>query len=155
MKKVYGIFNGCYSDWNVNGFFLDKDKAKKYCAIKNKDNKDNYDNYYVIELNEIDAKIPKVKLKYYYEMCVRFDTKNPMNYTIDEPIIDYYLGDNKANNSRYNVFTNNGWFRYQFNCDSDKKALKIISDKYMEALEKYSECADYDMAFNSIGSKHI
>lgn len=154
MEKVYGIFSGCYSDWSVHGFFTDIDKAERYCALQNKDG-DGWDEYYVMELNEIDAQVSDVKLKYYYDMCVRF-TENPNKYTIDEPSYDYYLGKDKSKSSQYNYFNNgSGWFSYSFNCDSDDKALKIIKDKYMEVLEKYSECGDFNMSAESVGSKHV
>ena len=30
MNKIYGIFNGFYSDWNVFGYFTDDDLVRKY-----------------------------------------------------------------------------------------------------------------------------
>jgi hypothetical protein len=61
MDKVYGIFSGAYSDWNVHGFLEDKDKAQKYCAIQNQ-GLDSYDSYYIIEIERMDVKVKDVKL---------------------------------------------------------------------------------------------
>ena len=153
-NKIYAIFSGSYSDWKVHGYFLDKDKAEKYCAIKNQ-KLDSFDSYYVVELNPINSNIPNVKLKYFYKMCIRFQD-NPNKYTIDEPFREYYLGKDKERISRYNIFKNgSGWFSYSFNCESDEKALKIIKDKYMEVLEKYNECKNYELSCEALGSKHI
>ena len=46
---VYGIFCGQYSDWDVIGYFNNKEDAEKYIAFEN--NKLGYEEYYIIELN--------------------------------------------------------------------------------------------------------
>ena len=66
--KIYGIFNGEYSDWDVLGYYTNREEAEKRCAINNK--KCGYYDEYVIELECLDGKVemPKDKLHYLHEV---------------------------------------------------------------------------------------
>jgi hypothetical protein len=117
MDKVYGIFSGAYSDWDVHGFLEDKDEAEKYCAVKNQE-LDSYDSYYIIGIDKMNAKIGNIELKYYYTVTFRFD-HNPRNYTRDNASYDYYIGEDKKSFSKYNHNNRGwGWISFNFNADS-------------------------------------
>lgn len=154
MDKVYGIFSGAYSDWNVHGFLEDKEKARKYCAVQNERlGEDSYDSYYIVEIEKMDVEIKDVKLKYYYDVTFRFDS-SPTKYTMDEASYDYYIGENKKPYTKYNNHVW-GWISFHFNAETKEKAEKIAQDKYAQLLYYYSENNDFDESAKLMGATHI
>jgi len=147
-KKIYAIMNSYYSDWNIHGYMEDKDKAEKYCAFKNQ-TADEFNQLYVIDLNEINADVSKVVLKYYHSVC--FDFPNGMRDEDDR--YKYYVGEDIPSDTRYNLFKDNtGWINFSFNCETRKKAEKIAQDKYAQFMSYYSENQNYDMSARLIGA---
>ncbi len=69
--KIYGIFNGEYSDWNVLGYYTTREEAEKRCAIKNEEYR--YSEEYVIELDCLDGTVKTTENKLYYLHEVVFD----------------------------------------------------------------------------------
>lgn len=155
INKVYGIFSGCYSDWNVYGFIDNKEDAEKYCASENNKNKDipHIDNLYVIELNDLkgDLNFKDVKLKYYHTVLFDFDFKNDdVGMRDDEPDrYEYYIGETKENKIIYDIRYR--WISFSLNCEIREKAEKIAQDKFAEFLYHYSENNNYEMSAKLIG----
>lgn len=85
MDKIYGIFRGEYSGWEVLGYCSTREEAEKQCAIHN--NASGYGYYeYVKELNCLDGKIETTKTDLYYLHEVIF-YRNKNNWVMrDEPI---------------------------------------------------------------------
>lgn len=69
--KVYGVFNGEYSDWDVVGYFTSREEAEKSCAVHN--NILGFDDEYVMELECLDGKIELPQKALYYLHTVVFD----------------------------------------------------------------------------------
>ena len=55
---IYAIFSGYDSDWNILGYFENKDDAEKYVASYN-DAADDYDNYYILKVNSLKRQISR------------------------------------------------------------------------------------------------
>jgi hypothetical protein len=149
--KVFGIFSGEYSDWQVHGYLNTEDEAEKYCALKNKGlDFDKY--YYYKELPLIKADVSNVKINYYH--CVVFDFEYGMRNDPDG--YEYYTGEPKKPQTIYNLFRDNqGWISFQFNCETREKAEKIAQDKYAEFLNYYHETGSYKKAAELIGAKEF
>lgn len=142
MNKVYGIFSGCYSDWEVHGFLEDKEEAMKYCAIQNERNE--YDSYYTLEIDKLNVKISDVKLKYYHEVV--FDFGIGMRKEPDR--FEYYIGEDKQSQIKYSSI----WITFKFNCETREKAEKIAQDKYSQLLQYYSENNSYTESAKLLGA---
>jgi len=148
MEKVYVIFSGQYSDWNVHGFFNNKDEAMKYCAFKNKSKEDSWDEYYVKEIDQIFADVKNIKLCYYHEIV--FDYKNKNFVMRDEPDrFDYYIGESKPihllQNMRYN------WIAIKVNANDRNHAEKIAQDIVGQLLYSSVELGSMDKALIKSG----
>lgn len=132
---VYAIFSGCYSDWDVHGYFLDETKAQKYCALKNKKQGEN--DFYVEKIDFINADVTEVKLKYYHEVTFQFGK----GMVKESDSYDYYSGEDRKPRITYSGC---GWISFEFNCETREKAEKIAQDKYAEFLCYYAENQDYE-----------
>ena len=96
---IYAIFSGYDCDWEIMGYFENKNDAEKYVACHN-DGVGEYDNYYILEVNslKLTEEQKNVKVKQYH--TVVFDYKNGKFVMRNEP--DRYeirLKDKKKNNS--------------------------------------------------------
>lgn len=149
MDKVYGIFNGCYSDWDVNGYFLDLELAEKYCATKNKNCK--HDEYYVITLKNIktnEEELRNVKLRYCHEVVFDYNRENKMRIEPDR--YDYFSEDRKEVNSIRTYL--NGWITFKIYSDtSDRgKVEKIASDMFNQFEYLSTELGDRELALKEL-----
>ena len=72
---IYAIFKGYDCDWEIMGYFENKDDAEKYVANHNYGAND-YDKYYILEVNslKLTEEQKNVKVKQYH--TVVFDYKN-------------------------------------------------------------------------------
>lgn len=156
--KVYGIFSGEYSDWSVHGYFIDKDLAERYCALKNQGENYYFDNYYVVEIDNIQDEVKgleNVKLKYIHEVVIDY---NNNGYKMrDEPNrYVYYSGDSKCYPNKIRTY-NSGWVAFCINSDSmeREKAEKIALDMFNEYKYLiYEYNGDKDLALRVLGDKH-
>lgn len=142
MQKVYAIFGGCYSDWSVEGFFLDKERAEKYCALKNK-GCDEYDKKYIIELNEINADVSDINIKWYYDVTFRLDKE----WVLSKDVYDFsrkgYIGKTKSVTfEHYQLANNRNWFNVCFTAKDDTHAEKIAYD-YLAQYKSLVETDGY------------
>lgn len=128
-KIIYGIFSGCYSNWEIHGYMTNREEAEKYCALKNYEDNNKWHQYYVVDINHIHLNTKDIKLKYYHEVIFDFDTGMR-----DEPNrYEYYIGEDKKPYAKYNIFNNgSGWVCFCFNCKNREKAEKIAQDKYFQ-----------------------
>lgn len=135
--KVYGIFSGEYSDWNVHGYFIDKSLAEKYCALKNR-SLDEYsscfDNYYVYELNNIqdDVKgLEDIELKYYHEIVIDYNRDKNGIIRNEPDRYKYYIGEIKKGKIRTYL---NGWISFSINSNTTdrERVEKIALDLFNE-----------------------
>ena len=144
---VYGIFSGEYSGWEVEGYFLNRKDAEKYCAVRNR--KDGYSGFYVVKIKEIKANVEKVQLKYYHEVVFDFNKgmrKEPTRY-------EYFCGKDRPKRIIYNLSpTCNGWFSVSLMAQTRQKAEKIAQDIWTKFLSYYSETGDYNIAAKLIGA---
>lgn len=73
IDKIYGIFEGAYSDWNCIGFFENEEEAYRYCA----ETESKYDNPYVMEIERINCEFSNETV--FYEYLCSFEN-NEMNW---------------------------------------------------------------------------
>ena len=133
---VYAVFCGCYSDWEVKGYFTNKEDAEKYCAIKNsKLNEEdyNFDELYVVPLSEINTEEVdlNVKLKYHHEIVFDFETSRHIGMRNEPERYAYYVGKKKETTFKCNPMM---WFSVSVTADSREKAEKIAQDYYAQFL---------------------
>lgn len=138
--KVYGIFSGQYSDWDVHGYFTDEELAEKYCALKNRGLVDDefsscYDSYYVVELDNIQDNtngLKDIELKYYHEVLIDYKNYGNDGTVRDEPNrYTSYCGEDKPIKIR-TYFS--GWISFSVTSNSTDrtKAEKIAIDMFNE-----------------------
>ena len=127
IMKVYGIFFGEYSDWNVEGFFTSKKEAEQFCVANNA--KEGYhSNFYIQELKSMTLKngVKDTKVLRHYTLV--FDLRegewklreDPQRYQI-------YTGSKKE--TKFGIWSSNERIWY---CDvtatTYNKAKKIAYD---------------------------
>lgn len=76
-NKIYLVITGYYSDWNILGYFTDKELADKYCLMRGDDDGCNeYDHPYIIPVNQITSSERLLKIDTYYEQKIIFNWEN-------------------------------------------------------------------------------
>lgn len=155
--KVYGVFSGQYSDWDVHGYFTDKDLAERYCALKNGEGIDyGSDYYYVNELYDLQSNVSgleNVKIKYYHKVTIPISGSR------------YGIPDNDPNNYREYAGENrqckiglyyDKYISFYINTNSNKreKAEKIALDLFNELKYLVEDFNDFELALRVLGSKH-
>ena len=59
---IYAIVWGEYSDWGIEGYFTDKEKAMEYCRVRNSfSDRPNEEWYYVKEIKPIHVNIKRLQ----------------------------------------------------------------------------------------------
>lgn len=149
MKKVYVIFDGCYSDIGWHGFFLTEEEARVYCEWKNKYSRDSWDEYWYSEIDLLSLEEEQKGTTVAYKVVIH-------DYEISfvEPLLV-----NKGTKNEYMLEIHEGYyshgdflvFEFVIVCDSEDKAKKITHDTLAQLREKYAECEDWDLAMSSIG----
>jgi len=154
MDKVYGIFSGAYSDWNVHGFFEDHVEAMKYCAKINKSEANYWNQCYVKTLDKIVADVRHVELQYQHEVVFDFDSNNKFTMRNTPDRFDYYIGEPKEKGLEYNIFkSQNGWVSIKLNSDSREHAEKISQDIIGKLSYKITELGKIKNALSECGFK--
>lgn len=129
---VYGVFSGCYSDWEVVGYFNNRLDADKYCAAYVDGD------CYVKEIKNLqnDKDLSKITLKYNHEIV--FDSKGDKWVMRDEPNrYTCYISDElRPNNIRNCRF----WVAFCVNIESDNRKLaEKIAQDYLYQLLAYGD----------------
>nr|DAM24346.1 MAG TPA: hypothetical protein [Caudoviricetes sp.] len=141
---VYGIFSGEYSDWDVEGYFDNKEDAEKYVAFEN--NKLGYDEYRIIELSnmKIDEKIKNTKVKYYYSVLFTYKKQKfimqntPNNYKITLEDIPRQ------------VRCGYSWIRFNLIADTREQAEKICQDLMAKIFYDFQETGDIKESIKNV-----
>ena len=129
MNKIYLIVQGCYSDWDIVGYFASKDDAERFCVKK----QNSYDEPYVMTVDCLDNSIDLSDVKTLYEHEVLFDKTNNGQQMRNEPdgyrVYDGGKEDIRANGIEPAPFKN-GWICITVNQDKfdRKRAEKIAQD---------------------------
>jgi hypothetical protein len=132
MEEMYLVIGGEYSDWWIDSYFTDKDKAEKYCLIKNK-SKTSYSELYVevVSCNESKIDYDTIVLKKYFSTI--FDLSKGKWLARKESEYEPYLGDRKETVSeRYGHINNKIWCVY-CTAKTEEQARKIAFDLIIHA----------------------
>lgn len=127
--KVYVVTDGNYSDYEVVGIFVDKDKANNYCELHtsldgNVEEWDTMDEDYKIEK-------PNMFKYYYVELTTQGEVKQ-----CEELIYKQLKSMDDIDTTLYETFF--GTFCCNVIADSEDKAIKITRDKRIQFLaDKY------------------
>ena len=131
---IYLVTSGEYSDYHIDAVFADKEKAERFCALKNNEYND-YNEYEIEEWEEDDVEIDTVsELRNMWIGC--FDQHGNLMRTVVQPTF-----------SKEKFVKQNSWFLYNrysavvFVSTTRKttaqKAEKILCDHY--AKWKYGQ----------------
>ena len=142
---VYGIFCGQYSDWDVIGYFNNKEDAEKYIAFEN--NKPGYEEYYIIELNniEIDEKNKNIKVKYYHSIF--FTYKNKKFIMLNNNPNDYKV---TLEDMPRQVRCGFDWVRFNLMANTRQQAEKICQDLMAKISYDFQETCDIKESIKNI-----
>lgn len=129
---IYLIVGGAYSDWWIDSYFTDKDKAEKYIVIKNK-GKESYDELYIQEVEENKSQLDydNIIVKKHYTLV--FDWKG-LNWVLRDAPDRYniYTGERKPTTSEEWHLNNRIWSIGVTAKDYDQ-AKKVAFDRIIEA----------------------
>lgn len=132
---VYGVFCGCYSDWQVIGYFNNRLDADKYCAAYGGGD------FYVKEIEDLqnEKDLSKISLKYEHEVIFDFNNNNDNEWIMrDEPTrYKCYISDElNPNRIEHNLGVAWGWICFCINIDKDNRKLaeKIAQDYFYQLL---------------------
>lgn len=124
MDKIYLIVSGEYSDYGVHGFFTDKTKAEKYCALKNSLDKC-YDIYSVEECGNLQKGFIESGIEVKYEHTFYVDQHGIFR---DWPWFDIVIRSKGTNRIKRR---DDGYIIYVYLSEANRdKALKIAQDMY-------------------------
>lgn len=129
MNKLYLVVQGCYSYWDIIGYFTDRDDAERFCVKEY----DKYDEPYVKAVDCLDGGIDLADVKVLYEHEVLFDkTKDGWQMRNEPERYNVYDG------NKYDIKANEimpspssvKWIKVMVNQDkfNRKKAEKIAQD---------------------------
>ena len=122
---IYAIFSGYDSDWEIMGYFENKDDAEKYVANHN-DGADDYDKYYILEVNslKLTEEQNNIKVKQYH--TVVFDYKNGKFVMRNEP--DRYEVRLKDKERIIQISYCYRWMSFNFVSEDREEAERICQD---------------------------
>lgn len=145
MSKIYLVVEGCYSYWNILGYFTNKGEAEKWCVLK----REEYDEPYVLTANCLDGKddVSDVHPLYSHEVVFRY--KNGSWNMMNEPDrYSVYSGDAKSNCIDCGSWRN--WIKITVNQDrfNRKKAEKTAQDLLYRYLEMRETTENAQKEFN-------
>lgn len=136
MNKIYLVVQGCYSDWDIVGYFTSRDDAERFCIKE----QNKYNEPCVMTVDCLDGDIDLSDVKTLYEHDVFFDKTNNGWQMRNEPD-RYKVYDSNEENIRankiepspyYRVISSpyTSWIRITVNQDKfdRKKAEKIAQD---------------------------
>lgn len=126
---IYGVFNGIYSDWEVIGYFTDRELADKYCALHD---------CYVIELENLDNEEDLSKVKVFYQHYIAFDIENN-RYVMQtgSTRYDVYAAEERKKNSVKIQGWKTEYILFAINTDKpdDRKRCEKIAQDYLAQLK--------------------
>ena len=131
---IYAIFSGYDSDWNILGYFENKDDAEKYVASHN-DVADDYDKYYILEVNslKLTEEQKNIKVKQYHSVV--FDYRNRKFVMRNEP--DRYKVLLKDKERMIQISYCYRWISFNFVSENREEAERICQD-LINQIESYN-----------------
>lgn len=147
MGKIYGVFDGEYSDWGIRGFFNTRDEAEKYCCL--------HTDCYIEVMSDLSNKEDLSDIKVFYEHEIGFELERggvkphlPAGWNDYTSFIKTIRMRNEPN--RYNFysaeqlrdnhiefnFNNCGWIYFHINTTKadDRKRCEKIAQDYLAEL---------------------
>ena len=121
---IYAIFSGYDSDWNILGYFENKDDAEKYVASYNDVIGD--DEYYILEVNslKLTEEQKNIKVKQYHSVV--FDYKNCKFVMRNEP--NRYEVCLKDKERMIQISYCYRWISFNFVSENREEAERICQD---------------------------
>lgn len=153
MGKIYGVFDGEYSDWGIVGYFKTREEAEKYCCI--------HTDCYIYTMSDLSGGEDLSDIHVNYEHEVGFELKSDglvesdrtyfgqhswveSHYTMfsktlrmrDEPNRYEFYNDNESRTNLIEYNFNNGWlyFKIQTHKANDRKRCEKIAQDYLAKL---------------------
>jgi len=162
-KVVYCIVSGSYSSRRKYGYFIKKNDAEKYCALKNHTIRNEYEEYSYEELCDLSGLLDYSCIDsiesgewVYYEFIFNIDT-GYMRRGSGTPYA--YKGLKKDDLYEYNVpkpdsaHYQHSSISFSFNCESEPLAKKIAQDKFAEFMSLYRETGSIIDTAKAIGAR--
>ena len=131
---IYAIFSGYDSDWNILGYFENKDDAEKYVASYN-DVADDYDNYYILKVNSLKLTEEQKNIKVEQYHTVVFDYKNGKFVMRNEP--DRYEVRLKDKERIIQISYCYRWMSFSFVSENREEAERICQN-LINQIESYN-----------------
>ena len=131
---LYAIFRGYDSDWEIMGYFENKDDAEKYVASYN-DVAGDYDKYYILEVNslKLTEEQRSIKVKQYH--TVVFDYRNRKFVMRNEP--NRYEVRLKDKERIIQISYCYRWMSFNFVSENREEAERICQD-LINQIESYN-----------------
>lgn len=148
MDKIYGVFDGEYSDWGIRGFFNTRDEAEKYCCL--------HTDCYIKVMSDLSNKEDLSDIKVFYEQEIGFELEkgNLKLHDIDGMTSGDCISFTKTirmrnEPDRYNFYSaeqlrdnhiefnfNYGWIYFHINTTraDDRKRCEKIAQDYLAEL---------------------
>lgn len=140
-NKIYLVVQGCYSDWDIIGYFTREEDASKFVISQY----DRYDGPYVTAVDCLDGGIDLSNVEVLYEHEVMFDKvggtmvmrNSPHSYKV-------YGGDIRANSIYVSPYKQVQWIHVKVNQKKfdRKKAEKIAQDimyQYLAIAREFND----------------
>lgn len=129
MKEIYGVFSGCYSDWDVKCYFESEEEAEQYCYYHNQTG-DEWDRHYVMVIPFGNQDFPKTKLYKHYRVFINLNYGNLATkkvYTYDAS----WYEEIKSKALKYDIWARNKIIKLivdNVRAQDDEVAKKIAQD---------------------------
>ena len=130
---MYAIFSGYDSDWNILGYFENKDDAEKYVASYNDVIGD--DEYYILEVNSLKLTEEQKNIKIKQCHTVVFDYRNRKFVMRNEP--DRYEVRLKDKERIIQISYCYRWMSFNFVSENREEAERICQN-LISQIESYN-----------------
>jgi len=146
MKMIYGVFYGCYSDWNVECYFENEEEAQQYCYYHNSNGGTRYgDNLYVIPIKQGNQDFPKTKLYKHWKAYIDLekDSLETRSVFVHKDDIKHYDEIKQMNLRERSLSKNPSLVARDIHANDIEVAKKIAQDilakfKYLVLIEGLS-----------------
>lgn len=157
MSKIYCVVKSYYEELDIEGYFLDKELAEKYCALKRVH--DDYYSYDVVPVDNIENEyvnnqLNEVELKYLHEVVIDINMYYKNGKIRNEPNrYSYYVGEDKRGEIRFNRFFLWVSFKIPMKKNDREKAEEIASSLFEEFMKSYKENEDFELSIKILADR--
>lgn len=134
-KTIYIVMYAYYSDWEIKGYFSNKEEAEQYCIAHSKED------LFIEKVNCFDGSEPQNKsIKCYYRHEVVFDKKYGSSFIMRDEPERYSFYDSKEGLEKDEIKDFNlkrfNWISFIINLKKNDRKLaeKIAQDKLAQYL---------------------